>query len=1181
MEHDQPLMVRIAAVSSLCGLARPNANRVIQVMVHAGMIEVLLEGLSNVHKLDADLRAREELNKKLRTQMGESNNSSYAQRLGEMEASMEHEYEQRMILQELMVGCLMRLTTYVDESSSSLDRSLLKVLLVLFQGQTQARLLSLATICVFHLGQQPENAAMLIELGAIKVVVRWIAASKPLVFVRQANASKKGRKGKMSKLPKKRSDRDALLMHGGEDDRQSVGISDSTGPMQREKLHVYLLGALWLLLGQARPGSDAHHRLSRAGGLHVMLDVLAHGEPVAQELAVQVLWTSTNRSLANRSVVILEGVIQLLLMVIGGQRMDHDGNLVGLEATAGKPARRWQLPLIACQYMHCLMQDEDAWQHRFAGPKLAEADKASVVEAAMLDLFVQDEPEICEYAGTALATVTLDDYKKEVVVKLKGVNVLVGALVRYHTTATAAEGKFYKSAVKAAHVLMNISCCAKWRKLVAQQAMKVVLSLSRRPKRSELQQYARRILENLLEHPQNRTRLYKEELAFTGQLLSATMANAEMMGSTPASRSAQSNQNSIRYFNNEDGKLVTMDGATLEHFDSATAGKKKGNSLGKSVGIGSVSLDVAHGGRDKKFTERFELSDTNSSKGRPRAAHWLHIEAAALTEGMSESLAALDPVGSPSKLGSKSVGTNDGGGIPDIGVVGANSNPPLRPRTAPDVMLQVITTAPLAAPTLPPMPTSGTDLSTRSGVLDSARRHSNASARGMNGSVTERLNSCGPESGRISPKDGSPTNSKGEFLNRYDVWLKKMEQDKWDDADDDGSEYSDDDEPSVTSQLENYVRHIWSDSIPKEVTAVLSKLADCRILSVTQLVSAVKHKPDGDAAGSASDAGGDVGGNSRRRGRSKKAQAKCCYFKGHPTRLNELVILKSNGRCFKTQTLEQLVKQAPPFMLKEEQMELQLLQTKVMEKDAGTIAAKKGGRGGGNRVAAIRALMAVQAQGSSHKRLPNLRAALVRPRQLTLTACPSRQEFYSTYASRSWGTSLVKDEIDPLGLRDRSLRDTSGVKSGTRCMTVNNPWKMGGEEEEEQQQDDDQELDGFDQEYSGSERSDVSQLGEEARLSTTLLVGESFASGGVRFMSDIAAERARMREQETTEMRQVLRDTNADTYEITGTASWKSVEGAKYSDGLFPSYSDGLGNSFKVRIHRLQRILHDRNGYIL
>jgi hypothetical protein len=553
MAHTQPLMVRIAAVSALCGLARASAVRftrtllhtlhtvvlthtlyahtilafcrpviritskvrVMQVMVHAGMVENLLEGLSNVHKLDAELRGREDLNRKLRDQMQSSNNPTYSQRLKEMEASMEHEHEQRMLLQELMVGCLMRLTTYVDETGHSLDRSLLKVLLVLFQGQTQARLLSLATICVFHLAQQAENAAMLIELGAIKVIVRWIAASKPLQVVRQAKSSggkqKKGKGGRGA--PKKKGakpiDRDALLMHNG-DEQASV---TSVGPQQREKLHVYLLGTLWLLLGQARPGSDAHHRLSKAGGLHVMLDVLAHGEPVAQELAVQVLWTSTNRSLANRAVVLLEGVIQLLLMVIRAQRMGPDGNVVeddGASLGDGgerRVPRRWQLPLIACQYMHCLMQDQDAWQHRFAGPRLAEADKASVVEAALLELFaqvslhctihsctihsytihsytihsytihshpthpvlIQDEPEICEYAGTALATVTMDDFKKEVLVQLQGIKTLVSVLVRYHGTATQAEGKFYKSAVKAAHVLMNISCAPKFRKVVAKQ----------------------------------------------------------------------------------------------------------------------------------------------------------------------------------------------------------------------------------------------------------------------------------------------------------------------------------------------------------------------------------------------------------------------------------------------------------------------------------------------------------------------------------------------------------------------------------------------------------------------------------------------------------------------------------------------------------------------------------------
>jgi hypothetical protein len=58
------------------------------------------------------------------------------------------------------------------------------------------------------------------------------------------------------------------------------------------------------------------------------------------------------------------------------------------------------------------------------------------------------------------------------------------------------------------------------------------------------------------------------------------------------SRAAQSNNNTIRYWNNEDKKFVTMDGATLEHFDSAASTGKKGNSLGKAIGIGSVGLDM-------------------------------------------------------------------------------------------------------------------------------------------------------------------------------------------------------------------------------------------------------------------------------------------------------------------------------------------------------------------------------------------------------------------------------------------------------------------------------------------------------------------------------------------------------------------------------------------------------------
>jgi hypothetical protein len=262
-------------------------------------------------------------------------------------------------------------------------------------------------------------------------------------------------------------------------------------------------------------------------------------------------------------------------------------------------------------------------------------------------------------------------------------------------------------------------------------------------------------------------------------------------------------------------------------------------------------------------------------------------------------------------------------------------------------------------------------------------------------------------------------------------------------------EYSDEEDQDVscTSELETYVRHIWSDSIEKEVAAVLSKLADCRCVSVTQLVSMVVQKP--------SDKGGgrDERSSPRRRRKQKKTQLKCCYYKGHPCQLNHLVIVRSNGRCFKTTTLEQLVNQAAPFVLKEEQRELQLLQTKLVGREAveavATVAAAvgggKGGKGGGGSVGSLtasRALNAVQAQGNVHRRLPNLRAALVRPRHLTLTACPTRQEFYSTYASKSWGTSLVKDEVDPLGLRDRSLRDTSGVKSGTRCMTVHNPWKV-------------------------------------------------------------------------------------------------------------------------------------------
>ena len=111
---------------------------------------------------------------------------------------------------------------------------------------------------------------MLVELGAIKIMVRWIAASKPLTGKAAANASKMS-KAKASKLKDKRAIRDALLMHaGGHLDFNPNAPPPSSYPdlpvsAQRAQLHIQLLGALWLMLGQAKPGSDAHHRLLSVG----------------------------------------------------------------------------------------------------------------------------------------------------------------------------------------------------------------------------------------------------------------------------------------------------------------------------------------------------------------------------------------------------------------------------------------------------------------------------------------------------------------------------------------------------------------------------------------------------------------------------------------------------------------------------------------------------------------------------------------------------------------------------------------------------------------------------------------------------------------------------------------------------------------------------------------------------
>jgi hypothetical protein len=176
-------------------------------------------------------------------------------------------------------------------------------------------------------------------------------------------------------------------------------------------------------------------------------------------------------------------------------------------------------------------------------------------------------------------------------------------------------------------------------------------------------------------------------------------------------------------------------------------------------------------------------------RGRPRAAHWLHVENAELTQGMSQSLAALHEVGTPKKGRGGARKGSAHNSIPPIGAVGPKStHPGLRPRTAPDVMLQVIATAPLAAPALPPMQSKGGlgEGSSRLGALDSARRVSGGDAGGMSARPRTQSDMSvfgGPESPNGSP-NGKDNSSKGEFLGRYDVWLKKMEQDKWDDDDD-------------------------------------------------------------------------------------------------------------------------------------------------------------------------------------------------------------------------------------------------------------------------------------------------------------------------------------------------------------------------------------------------------------